>query len=279
MKRLRGATGPDLGSEIREDFETDAQAPDETPDWLTRIQQSEPDASPPVDLRGEPETSPSEEGAPDWLERIQPVVEEQPDQIAEEPDLLSRLGIPAAAEGEMPQPGGEEAAPAVPSAFTLGVKDTEAWLREVGEAALPGESASAPGSEEGLPGWLQAEVPDAAEPPISTAGEGLPGWLQAEEPEVAQPSGAPIEPFLEAELSTWLGAEALDKPDEPEAAIEIEPPAEGIADWLSGLIPEGAVPPFEIPAEVTPPETGTAAAVQAAAPPPPFLLDDLLDYL
>ncbi len=257
------------------------------------------EASPPADASPLGWTGgDEEEDLPSWLRELagEEMVEgdEEPEslaeELAEEPDLLGRLGGLRAEEAPTDlaaEPLESEApSPEPPS-------DQPDWLSDGGEA----ESIAGPGpADEATLDWLRGleeEAPTEPTPAMeetpAPAGETLPDWLSdLEEESPAEPAPAMGEgeapTSAEETLPDWLSGLEEETPAEPAPTVEETPsPAEEtLPDWLSDLEEESPAEPVpamgegEAPtsAEETLPdwlsglEEETPAAPAPAAEPP-----------
>ncbi len=275
--------------------ETPSKMSDEVPDWLARIQQSEPSEEPsdwaapepaaggstdwlrdlrksaikkPVDdepSQPKPEAAPPpEEQAPDWLQGVSP---------------LAEPALPTAEEAEIPDwlrgmaPSAESALPSAESATEM-----PDWMTSLREAAAPASSAETPAPAE-IPDWLKDMAPSAAPPAgqaAPAAPERLPDWLKDMAPAAAQAQEAEsipsLPPLATTELPAWLQEMKAALP--PKAAAPTSQPAAGglaqaaIPAWLEALRPKdltlGAAKTEE---ELTPEETeGILAGLRDVLP-------------
>ncbi|NLF13776.1 MAG: tetratricopeptide repeat protein, partial [Anaerolineaceae bacterium] len=266
------------GEERALEVQEEAEAGEETPDWLRDVGlvaegegEEEGEAPPPEvaaaepapgeamppwlqDLMGEegeagplPEAAAPEEDrgdhppSPDWLEELESA---EPG----EPSPLSGIGLAAGAAALPAEPaaGEEEPAAALEEETEAELPD---WLEELGvpRRSVPLAGEGLPGEEEleELPDWLRELRPDQEElaPPVTAAeAEGVAGPDEERELPAVEPEAAAAGPVAEEveEVPDWLRDLGLEA-----EAQEIEAQAE--AELPAVEVPEGeeAPPPGE----------------------------------
>jgi hypothetical protein len=195
---------------------------------------------------------PSDDGAPDWLSKLE---EEQPAAPAAGGDLPDWMS--AGPEGgisvpPMGDPGiFEDTKPAQKPSLKSSGEDASDWLSSLGaEPAAPAFDAGTPAGDD-TPDWMASLGTEPAAPAPAAFDAGIPAdgdtpdWLSGLGAEPASPAAAAFDAGTPADGDTpdWMASLGAEPAAPAPAAFDAGAPADGdTPDWLSGLGAEPASP-------------------------------------
>lgn len=249
LARLRVDEDPDPQDDSSLEVESDSSKEPQGDEWLKRIRHLSTEASDEGDAEEEDsppeETSPANDGIPDWLKSPQEPTFDFSEETQDEP-IESELPDWLSTDSVEPQdsiPKTESAEGKFPNLIITDESDTPAQTAEsapeIPDAPLEVESD--------FPDWLEPaktdEAPEtAAEFPASEDESDLQNWLETKQPD--EDPGAPAEFSIsegESDLPDWFESAKTDETPETPADTD------AIPDWLTGLEDDDIEIPIILP--------------------------------